>query len=234
MKLNELNHSPVTIAKKALKEHFNMPFNLDKMSLGETRAMLKKVRGLVAETRQTPRSYKSQNDSTYLKLVFMEQALSKHLASIPRAKVVLENAKIEESQVYLAAQALVDSIQKMLEDVGQMQVKELPALVSSIETEMDVNESVTFNDQVSQVLDGLSSSLKESLDGLKAAVNGLTGQETPGAFDSTDELGGDDMGMGGDDMGMGGDDMGMGGAEEPVTPEEPEEEPVAGVGRTLR
>jgi len=233
MKLNELNYSSIITAKKALKEHYNMPLNLDRMNGSETRAMLQKVRKLVAETKQSGNFYRSQNNHSYLKLVFMEQALTQHLAAIPRANVMLENEKIEESQVYLAAQALVDSIQKMLEEVGQMQVKELPALVSSIESELDVNESETFNEQVSQSLDSLSAGLKETLVGLKEAVKMLTNPDEAGAF-SPDAMGGEeDLGMG-DETGM---DAGadMGGGEFPEEePEEPEAEPVAGVGRPLR
>ena len=62
MKLNELNYSSAVTAKKALKEHYNMPLNLDRMNGSETRAMLQKVRKLVAETKQSGNFYKSQNN----------------------------------------------------------------------------------------------------------------------------------------------------------------------------
>ena len=232
MKLNELNYSPAVNAVKALKEHFNMPLNVKRMNVSEAKSMLRKVRGLIAETKQSGNFYKSQNNHSYLKLVFMEQALSTHLASIPRANVVLENEKIEESQVYLAAQAIVDDIQKMIEDIGQMQVKELPALVSSIESDIGVTESETFNEQVTQQIDAISQALKAALPGLKDAVNALTGDGSTGAFDSEAGLGGEeDLGLGD----MGSDEMAA--PEEPMepeVPEEPEAAPVAGVGRTLR
>ena len=227
MKLTELNHSSITIAKKALNEHYQMPFNIDRMSRPETKAMLKKVRGLVSETKQTPSFYRSQNNASYLKLVFMEQALSTHLASLPHGNIVTENEKIEESQVFLAAQELVDSVQKMIEDVGQMQVKELPALVSSIETDIGVSESETFNEQVTQQLTALSQALNSALPGLKEAVNVLTNPEEAGAFDTGEE----DMDMGDADMG---DEAPEEFPPEEVPAEEPEAAPVAGVGRSLR
>jgi hypothetical protein len=93
---------------------------------------------------------------------------------------------------------MVDQVQKMLEDVGQMQVKELPALVSSIESEIGVNESQTYNDQVSSQLDTLSASLKEASTALKNALNGLTGQAVDAAFDAGADMGaeaGVDAGM---------------------------------------
>jgi hypothetical protein len=236
MRLNDLNNK--VNATQALKENYKMAFNLNKMSLIETKAMLKKVRSLANEAKQAPDFYKDQSNPSYMKLVFMEQALVTHhnqLMSKPSTRIVVENEKIEESQVYLAAQDLVDTVQKMLEDVGQMQVKELPALVTSIESEIGVNESQTFNEQVTQQLDALSATLKESMAGLKSAVSGLTGQDAGMAFNEPPV---DDAEMGADigaDLGAEmGADLGadLGAEEEEI--EAPEPKAVAGVGRAKR
>ncbi len=243
MKLDELNNTPISYAKRALKENYELPFDVDKMSMTATRTMLHKVRGLVQESKSAPTFYKEQASQSYMKLVFMEQALVAHyneLRTRPEPRIVVENEEIEKSQVYLAAQDMVDTIQKMLEDVGQMQVKELPALVSSIESEIGVTEGQSYNDQTSQVLDTLSATLKESLTGLKAALDGLTGQGGTDAFSS----GAADMdaGMGDMEAGLGDMEAGMGdmeaGADEmgadDVSVEEPEEAPVTSVGRAKR
>jgi hypothetical protein len=116
-----------------------------------------------------------------------------------------------------------------------MQVKELPALVSSIESEIGVNESQSFNDQVSQQLDALSSTLKETMTGLKSAVNGLTGQEAGMAFNEPPV---DDAEMGADigaDVGAEmGADIGADLGAEAGEIEAPEPQPVGGVGRAKR
>lgn len=237
MRLNDLNNK--VHATQALKENYKMSLDLSKMSMNDTKTMLKKVRSLANEAKQSPDFYRDQANPSYMKLVFMEQALVTHhnqLASRPAPRIVVENEKIEESQVYLAAQDLVDTVQKMLEDVGQMQVKELPALVSSIESEIGVNESQSFNDQVSQQLDSLSSTLKETMAGLKSAVNGLTGQEAGMAFNEPPaddaELGAD---IGADVGGAMGADIGADlGAEAGEEIEAPEPQPVGGVGRAKR
>lgn len=241
MKLTDFDKKPVENAQRALKEHYDVNLNVQKMSYSQVRTMLQKVRGLMSESRTERNFYESQQSPAYLKLVFMEQALSKHYAvlSQQRPRIVVENEEVEKSQVILAAQDLVDSVQKMLEDVGQMQVKELPALVSSIESEIGVTESQTFNDQVSQQLDALSATLKEAQAGLKGAVNVLTGQEAGIGALPGDEFGGD-MGM---EEPMAGDeelDMGMeeplpgGGAEEFDAEIEEPEEPAAALGRAKR
>lgn len=240
MKLNELNNNRRSYSTRVLKEQYEMPFNVDNMSMSSTRTMLTKVRGLMNETKQTPDYHNSQSSSSYMKLVFMEQALADHyneLRSQPQPRIMVENEEVEKSQVVLAAQDMVDQVQKMLEDVGQMQVKELPALVSSIESEIGVNESQAYNDQVSGQLDTLSASLKEVSTALKNALNGLTGQAVDSAFDAGADMGAE-AGM---DAGL---DAGMDAGEEevnmgdelpaPAPSEEPEMPASGGVGRAKR
>ena len=232
MKLTELANNR-SYAAHALKEQYEMPFNVDKMSMSSTRTMITKVRGLITESKQST-AYNKQSDASYMKLVFMEQALKDHfydLKNRPQPRIVFENEEVEKSQVVLAAQDMVDQVQKMLEDVGQMQVKELPALVSSIESEIGVNESQTYNDAVSVQLDTLSASLKEASTSLKNALNGLTGQAVDAAFDAGADLGMDaDMD---DEMPDLGGPEGLDAPEMPA-PEAPELPATGGVGRAKR
>jgi hypothetical protein len=234
MKLTELNNNRRAYSTRVLKEQYEMPFNVEKMSMSSTRTMLAKVRGLMTESKQSPDYHSSQSSGSYMKLVFMEQALSDHyneLRSLPQPRIMVENEEVEKSQVVLAAQDMVDQVQKMLEDVGQMQVKELPALVSSIESEIGVNESQTYNDEVSGQLDTLSASLKETSGALKNALNGLTGQAVDAAFDAGAEVG-MDTDMDDTDLSMGDEEPTMSAEIPPI--EEPEFPPTGGVGRAKR
>jgi hypothetical protein len=179
-----------------------------------------------------------------MKLVFMEQALADHFAELrmqPQPRIVVENEEVEKSQVVLAAQDLVDSVQKMLEEVGQMKVKELPALVAGIESEIGVNESQTYNEQVTAQLDTLSTTLNDAYIAMKAALNQVTGQgggEEFGADMGAEmgaELGAEAGAMdteAGAEMGA---EMGADlGADDDVSIEEPELPPTGGVGRAKR
>jgi hypothetical protein len=237
MKLTDFDKNPIENATRALKEHYNVPFNVRKMSYAQARDMLYKVRGLMSETKKSTGFYESQQNSSYLKLVFMEQALSKHFAeiSLRKPRIVVENEEVEKSQVVLAAQDLVDQVQKMVEEVSDMLVKELPALTDSVQSEIGVNESETFNQQVSEALTSLQAALTQSQTTLKSALNGITGQGGAEAFDAGGDMGGD---MAGGDMSA---DIGMeeplpGGGEEEVDIgiEAPEEEPLGGAGRPKR
>jgi hypothetical protein len=163
--------------------------------------MLNKVRGLMSESKASQKFYESQGNGSYMKLVFMEQALSKQFAylSTQRPRIVVENEEVEKSQTILAAQDMVDSIQKMVEQVSDMIVKELPALVDSVQSEIGVNESSSFSQQATEALTSLQAALTQSQATMKEAVNGITGQGGAEAFDAGADMGAD-MGMGDDEF----------------------------------
>ena len=134
----------------------------------------------------------------------------------------------------LAAQDLVDSTQKMIEEVSDMLVKELPALTTSIQSEIGANESEQFNQQVTEALTSLQAALTQSKGTLQSALNGITGGDA--GFDAGAEVGGD-TGLEDFDAGLEtGDELGDTATEEPaeLTPPEDEELPVGGVGRAKR
>ena len=240
MKLTDFDNKPVASAQRALKEHYGTSIDVTKMSYAQVRNMLTKVRGLMSESKQSANFHESQGNSSYMKLVFMEQALSKHFAELSanRPRIVTENEEVEKSQVVLAAQDLVDSLRKMIEEVSDMLVKELPALSDSIQSEIGVNESQQFTSQATEALTSLQAALTQSETTMKSALNGITGQGGAEAF-------GADAGMGAEaGADMGGDmnaDVSVeeplpGGGEEEMSAdvEAPEEEPVGGVGRAKR
>jgi len=239
MKLTEFNNKPTSNAKKALKEHFNTNLNVDGMGLYDTKRMLGKVKGLISEMKSTNKA--SEQSPAYMKLVFMEQALSHHygdLKTLPmyNPSIVMENEEVEKSQVVLAANEMIDEMQKMIESVSDMLVKELPAVVQGVSSEFGTSESDQFEQQVTEALTSLQSALTQTKGGLKDALGLITGQG--GGFN--DEMGGAEGGMG--DMpeelpGMGGEEPEMGddlGGELPEQPPEEEEPKNTNVGRSIR
>jgi cysteinyl-tRNA synthetase len=240
MKLTEFDNKKISTAKQALNEHYSLPFNTKRMTVTETKSMLSRVRGLINETKSSAEFYQSQTSPSYMKLVFMEQALADHfnyLQSLPKARIVVENEEVEKSQVVLAAQDMVDQVQKMVEEVSDMLVKELPALTSGVQSEIGVNESETFNQQVTEALTALQASLTQSKGTLQSALNGITGQ---GGEMAADNAFGDEAPEMSADMDMSADIAAPAGGEDfsvddDISVEEPEEEvPVAGAGLIKR
>lgn len=206
MKLTDLDKK--NVATRALKESFATKFDTSSLNRPKTVEMLRKVKTLIGESRNSHEFHKTQNSPSYLKLVFMEQALSQHLATLPRTKIIVENSEVDKSQVILAAQDMIDTIQKMYEDTNDMVVKELPALSDSIQSQIGVNESTSFSQAASNALTTVNTALQTAMNEMKGALGILTGQAAPDAF------GADDAGMGtGEEMDLppvdGGDDLGL-------------------------
>jgi hypothetical protein len=217
MKINEFNNKPTTNAKKALNEHFSTNVNFNALGLYETQTMLRKIRGLLSEMRQSSNSISSERNPNYLKLVFMEEGLSHRygeLKALPiyNQRIIVENEKIQQSQVLLAANEMVDSMQKMIEQISDMLVKELPAVKQGINAEFGTDEGENFSQQASQALAGLQGSLTQAKSTLETALNAVTDGVGAGG-----DMGGMPSDMGADMSGMGdevGDEGGLP-AEEP-------------------
>jgi hypothetical protein len=232
MKLNDLDNQ--NTAAKALKSNFDYSFDPSKLSYAQTKTMLNKVSKLIKEAKVSESFYKNQNNPNYLKLVFMTQALNEHFKKFKAARIVVENQEVEKSQVILAAQDMINNVQKMIEEVNDMLVKELPALTDSIQSEIGVNESGSFNSAASEALTTLNQTLSQSKQTLQGAMNQLTGQGSPEMFDSPagggDEMAVTDVAAPTDDQSM---DMDVD-VDVDVPAEEPDMMPAGGVGREKR
>ena len=135
-----------------------------------------------------------------------------------------EASEIQQAQVVLAAQDMVDQVQKMSEQVSSMQFKDLPALIDQIKNEVGVDQATQFNGDASAALSGLLQNLSGAKQQLEAALGVVTGQAP--------QVPGDDMAPA-PDMGADmGDELPP---ELPAPGEEDMEEPVAaGLGRDRR
>lgn len=237
MKLNEFDNNKIAV--KALKANFDYDFDVTKLSHSQAGMMLSKVNSLIKEAKTRSDFYKTQNDASFMKLLFVSQALREHYETTRATKIVVENQEVEKSQVILAAQDMIDSLQKMIEEVNDMLVKELPALTDSIQSEIGVNESATFNQTASEALTSLNQSLSQSKQSLQSAMNQMTGQGDPSALGAP-PAGGEEMAVtdiatktspGGEEV-MGAEMDADLPAELPA--EEPEAAPQGGVGREKR
>jgi urease gamma subunit len=91
----------------------------------------------------------------------------------------LTESEVQQAQVVLAAQDIIDSIQKMIEDMTAVQFKELPALVDSIRNQVGTAEADQYNSAATAALGGLVQNLQGAKQQLEQAQGILTGQGTP-------------------------------------------------------
>ena len=70
-------------------------------------------------------------------------------------------------------------MQGMLEDVSELQFKELPALVDSIKNQVGVDQATQFNGDASAALSGLMQNLQQAKQQLDQALGVVTGTASP-------------------------------------------------------
>ena len=148
-----------------------------------------------------------------------------------RVMTRLNESEVQQAQVVLAAQDMVDKMQGMLEDVTELQFKELPALVDSIKNQVGIDQATRFNTDATAALAGLVQNLQGAKAALDQALGVVTGQApapdagmaspAPGAVDPA--------------AGMAAPAPEMGGEMPPEMPAEPEAAAGgAGLGRARR
>jgi hypothetical protein len=96
-----------------------------------------------------------------------------------RAMRRLNESEVQQAQVVLAAQDMVDKMQGMLEDVTELQFKELPALVDSIKNQVGIDQATQFNTDATAALAGLVQNLQGAKAALDQALGVVTGQAAP-------------------------------------------------------
>ena len=121
----------------------------------------------------------------------------------------LTESEVQQAQVVLAAQDMVDKMQGMLEDVSELQFKELPALVDSIKNQVGIDQAAQFNNDATAALSGLMQNLQGTKQQLDQALGVVTGQAQAPAADAMGAA--DDLGAAADDLGaaadLGGDEF---------------------------
>jgi len=159
-----------------------------------------------------------------------------------RAMRRLNESEVQQAQVVLAAQDMVDKMQGMLEDVTELQFKELPALVDSIKNQVGIDQATQFNQDATAALAGLVQNLQGAKQQLDAALNVVTGQApagaaAAGAMGADIAAGAGDMTAAGADMAAAGDmgaDMGADAELDAAAAEAGAEPPAAALGRAKR
>ena len=119
----------------------------------------------------------SFNGKTYP--VKMDKAAAQKLLDENKS-TIKENEQIEGAEVLLAAQAMVDEIAGMAEDVAEMQTAKLFPLVDQIKYNMGADQAANFNNSVKGALQGLLDVMTQTKDAVSDQVAMISGQEPAG------------------------------------------------------
>ena len=87
----------------------------------------------------------------------------------------LTESEIQQAQVVLAAQDMIDRLQGMLEDISEMQFKDLPALTDSIKNDMGTSQAEQFQSGATAALTQLLAAMQAGKTAMESAQGALTG-----------------------------------------------------------
>ena len=145
MRLQEMDKiSPTKQAVKILESRLGSDININAMTLDQSSKMLTQVKRLVAETRSTRSIHTSEQNPAYLKLIMLDKALTSHVREMRQKnsnKRRLSESEINQAQVVLAAKDMADRVQKMAEDIAEMQYKDLPAVVDQARGDLGTEQA---------------------------------------------------------------------------------------------
>lgn len=152
------------LVEQALSSRLKEAAQVIDINSPETKAVLKKVE---------QGSPLNAQETEIVKSVAMLKKEGKH-----HKKMVKEQSELQQAQVVLASQDMIDRLQGMLEDISEMQFKDLPALADSIKNDIGLEQATAFQSSASTVLNQLLQALQTGKQEMDAAQAGLTGQQT--------------------------------------------------------
>lgn len=100
-----------------------------------------------------------------------------HIVDESTAQGVFED-EIGQAESIMAAQDMVDKIQAMLEDVGEMINEQLPPLTDNLRKSNSADRAAQFNSSASSALNTLMDAVRSTRESMSNAVAGLSGEES--------------------------------------------------------
>jgi hypothetical protein len=223
MHLNDLNSSKHNVQKinSVLASTFGHNVKLSEMSTDALHRMLRTTNAKIEAIKESDFQY--WENAQYNKLNLIAHSLRTYINEVAPArkdgkamkKKTMESKRLMEqdlaqAEVLLAAQELVDKLQKMVEDVAAMQVQELMPITDAMKEQIGFDVAEQYNSAADSALGSLLDQLKATKESLENAtlqaqgkpVNAPAptdmGPAAPEDMDMGDDFEGDDAAAGAD------------------------------------
>jgi len=147
-------------------------------SMGSTNVMDPKSKAVLDKVKRK-QTLTPDEQNTFNQMAMMAKENKKN-------RRMVKESEVQQAQVVLAAQDIVDRVQKMMEDISEMQFKDLPALVNGIRNDMGTDQAQSYQASASAALSSLLTACQAGKTELESAQTVITGQEpiVPGENDA--------------------------------------------------
>lgn len=189
MYLNDLKSTTESVAKlnSVLADTFGHSIDLAEMSTDALGRMLTATNQKMMAIKESDMAY--WENPQYNKLNLIQHQLRTYINEVAPARTdgkkmkkqkTLESKLMEDelasAEVLLASQELVDKLQKMVEDVAEMQVQELMPIVDAMKSEVGFDVAEAYNTAADSALGGLLDQMKAAKDQLEDATLAAQGK----------------------------------------------------------
>lgn len=192
MRLTEIGNQPrATKINKVVESRFGFKINYDNLTFPKAYALAKGITESLDSVKRTHGVHTAEKNPKYMEMLMVRESL--HRWMVENRQTLIMESEMAKSEAILAAKAMVDSIQDMLEKIGKMQNEQMPALLDSIRDQLSQEKADGFKNVVSPLLGDLWQALNTGRENADSAARTLAGEGT----DQTD-MGGFGGDMGGD------------------------------------
>jgi len=203
MYLNDLNSAQHRVSKlnKILADTFNHEVDLSSMNYESLNRMLTTTNAKLLAIKESDLTY--WENPQYNKLGLIQHQIKTYITELAPARSdgkrmktkesTIMEADLDQAEVLLAAQELVDEMQKMVEDVAEMQVQKLMPIVDAMKQQVGFEVAEVYNNAADGALGALLDQMKQAKDALENATLTARGEQ-PAASAPTD-MGMDDAAM---------------------------------------
>lgn len=169
--------------QKILRENYNCEIAVDKIRNEDVNKIYNNSIKNLQKINET------KNPKQFAKLQLVKEGLKLLLDNRSSIKLNedIEDA-VEEAKVIIAAQNMKDKLQKIIEDLAQMQVQELMPIIDSMKEEIGANEAARFNSTVDSALGELLNAAKETKDKMENAILVASGEGGSDMMNAGDEM----------------------------------------------
>ena len=196
MYLNDLNSAKHSVEKlnKVLADSFNHEVDLSSMNMDSLNKMLRTTEAKMIAIKEGDLKY--WDNPQYNKLGLIQHQLKTYInevAPVRKGKAVRPKTnesfvmedELEQAEVMLAAQELVDEMQKMVEDVAEMQVQKLMPIVDAMKEQVGFEQAEAYNSATDAALGALLDQMKVAKESIENATLTARGK-APAAPTPTD------------------------------------------------
>lgn len=192
MRLTEIGNQPrATKINKIVESRFGFKIDYDNLSFSKAYALAKGITESLDAVKRTHGVHTAEKNPKYMEMLMVRESL--HRWMVENRQTLINESEMAKSEAILAAKAMVDSIQDMLEKISKMQNEQMPALLDSIRDQIGQDKADGFKNTVAPILGNIYQELSTGRENADSAARALAGEQV----DQPMDMGG----MGADDLG---------------------------------